>query len=143
MSKTDPASRRTDFYKSEPKSKQKYATDLGCKSNLKDNLKVSYDTTLVDKFASRISFENDDQLRNKKKFRFCDKKRQQEATRKTYFSQFGSDEFSSQFDYLRNNLCIKTCIANQKVVKLQMTKITFRNYTPKILSQEVNIGMWI
>lgn len=50
----------------------------------------------------------------------------------------------AQNDYLRNNLQIKTCVCgNLEILKFQTKKVSFRNYTPKILNQEVNMGMWM
>lgn len=143
MSKCDVATKRTYADKNNPKPKEKYKTDLLSRARVKENLKVSYNTTPVDKFSARNLYENDNQLRNKNNLRYGDQKRQREATYKTYFPQFENEEHISQFDYLRNNLYIKTCLGNCDVLKCQMKKITFRNYTPKILNQEVNMGMWI
>lgn len=50
----------------------------------------------------------------------------------------------NHFEYLKNNLHIKTCIwGNKQVLEFQVKKISFREYTPKILDQEINMGMWI
>lgn len=143
MSKCNVATKRTQSDKSDQKSKEKYKTDLIARARAKENLKASYNTTPGDKFCSRNFYEIDNQLRNKNNLRYGDKRRQLEATYKTYFPQFENEEHISQFDYLRNNLCIKSCIGTRDVLKFQMKKITFRNYTPKILNQEVNMGMWI
>ncbi|RZC35276.1 hypothetical protein BDFB_013496 [Asbolus verrucosus] len=50
----------------------------------------------------------------------------------------------AQFDYLKNNLHIKFCICgSRELLKFQTAKLSFRNYTPKILDQEINMGMWM
>ncbi|KAJ3620553.1 hypothetical protein MTP99_004492 [Tenebrio molitor] len=50
----------------------------------------------------------------------------------------------AQHDYLRNNLHIKSCVCgNREILRCQTKKISFRNYTPKILNQEINMGMWM
>lgn len=51
----------------------------------------------------------------------------------------------SQFDYIRNNLQIKSCLgANRNIFTFHSKKnLTIRNYTPKILNQEINMGLWM
>ena len=47
-------------------------------------------------------------------------------------------------DYLRNNLHIKFCVCGSREVStFPNKKVSFRNYTPKILNQEINMGMWM
>ncbi|KAL3271323.1 hypothetical protein HHI36_021811, partial [Cryptolaemus montrouzieri] len=50
----------------------------------------------------------------------------------------------SQFDYIKHNLFIKSCVGSEfELWQFQAKKKSFRNYTPKILDQEANMGMWI
>ncbi|KAK9871984.1 hypothetical protein WA026_015229 [Henosepilachna vigintioctopunctata] len=50
----------------------------------------------------------------------------------------------TQFDYIKHNLLIKSCVCSEsKLWQIQPKKKSFRNYTPKILDQEVNMGMWM
>lgn len=146
MSKVDASSKKSHTRKNELKTKQKFNTEQISRPNEKDHFRSSYNTTPAGN-QKNSSYENGNQLRNKKNLRFSDKKgQQQQVVCKTYFPHFGGEdceEFISQFDYLRNNLCIKTGIGNHQVLKFQMKKVTLRNYTPKTLNQEVNMGMWI
>lgn len=51
---------------------------------------------------------------------------------------------TNHFDYLKHNLFIKSRVGTDCAEwQFQQQKISFRNYTPKILNQEVNMGMWI
>ncbi|KAH1018844.1 hypothetical protein HUJ05_006535 [Dendroctonus ponderosae] len=43
--------------------------------------------------------------------------------------------------YLKHNLYIKSAVETQNLLGLQTKNVTFRNYTPKSLSQEVNMGI--
>ncbi|XP_076256308.1 uncharacterized protein LOC143193801 [Rhynchophorus ferrugineus] len=54
-----------------------------------------------------------------------------------------SEPDCSQFQYLRHNLYIKSAVEKQNDFNFQKKKVSFRNYTPKILRQEVNMGMWM
>lgn len=42
---------------------------------------------------------------------------------------------SAKSDYIKRHLYIKCCVNRNKV--------TIRNYTPKVISQEINMGMWM
>lgn len=149
MSKLDASTKKKIYtHKGDKKLKQKYNTDLIFRPK-ENSSKLSHNTTPTAAQVAYTSHEKDNnQLRNKKNLRFSDKKAQQPTANgndepKTYFPQFGCEEYISRFDYLRNNLCFKTGIAKREVPKFQMKKVTLRNYTPKILNQEVNMGMWI
>lgn len=49
-----------------------------------------------------------------------------------------------QYDYIRNNLYIKSAVDREKtILKFQLKKVSIRNYTPKTINQEINMGMWI
>lgn len=51
---------------------------------------------------------------------------------------------NNQFDYLKKNLFIKSRVDTEcELWQFQQRKVSFRNYTPKILNQEVNMGMWM
>lgn len=43
----------------------------------------------------------------------------------------------AQYEYIRNHLYIKTGIQGGK------KKSSFRNYIPKVINQEINMGMWM
>lgn len=43
---------------------------------------------------------------------------------------------SSKSDYIKRHLYFKCCVNRN-------SKVTIRNYTPKIISQEINMGMWM
>lgn len=48
------------------------------------------------------------------------------------------------FEFSTKNLHIKSCACgNREIFIIQSKKPTFRNYKPKILSQEVSMGMWM
>lgn len=151
MSKPDASSKKKKYTPpSDQKPNTNHSKDLKS-HNERTNPRSLYTTTPGAPQLPSSTYQNaNNQLRNKKNLRFSDKKRHRqtaggfEEPKKTYFPQFGCEEYiPSRFDYLRNNLCIKTGIANQEALKFQMKKITLRNYTPKILNQEVNMGMWI
>lgn len=47
-------------------------------------------------------------------------------------------------DYMRNHLFIKSCLDQERtLIRSAPKKISIRNYTPKILGQEINMGMWM
>ncbi|KAK5638303.1 hypothetical protein RI129_012598 [Pyrocoelia pectoralis] len=51
---------------------------------------------------------------------------------------------NSQHDYIKQHLYIKCCVDKEKAPwKFQAQKISFRNYTPKTINQEMNMGMWM
>lgn len=52
---------------------------------------------------------------------------------------------TTQNDYIKRHLYIKSCVDNeQSVWKFQpQQKVSIRNYTPKAINQEMNMGMWI
>ncbi|KAL1502396.1 hypothetical protein ABEB36_007542 [Hypothenemus hampei] len=84
----------------------------------------SYNTTPIDKYTSRYP--------------------KQESCQKFKRSKSEHDCSINNYEYyLKHNLYIKSAVGNTNVLNYQMKKVSFRNYTPKILSQEVNMGMWI
>lgn len=96
----------------EIKFKEKYKTEFIIRNRTTDNsIYNNYNTTPTDKFTSR----NQPYLQYKNPV--------------------------DQYNYLRNNLIIKSGVENQD--SRYPKKISIRNYTPKILNQEINMGMWI
>ncbi|KAJ8958489.1 hypothetical protein NQ318_002283 [Aromia moschata] len=121
MGTTDPGPKRCKDPSDDPNIKNGYNTEFIVRSKGKiDVPRQVYDTTPGDRLSSKVA---------------ADKQRQLDDARRHCCI--------SQFDYLRNNLRIKSCVGNREVFRFQMKKITIRNYTPKILRQEVNMGMWI
>ncbi|EFA05529.1 hypothetical protein TcasGA2_TC015716 [Tribolium castaneum] len=67
----------------------------------------------------------------------------EKKTRENFYNTTPNEKHA-QNDYLKNNLHIKTCVCgSREILKFQSKKTNFRNYTPKILNQEVNMGMWM
>ncbi|XP_066258155.1 uncharacterized protein [Euwallacea similis] len=97
--------------------------DLCWKSKKKEDI-VRYNTTPADKFTTKHP------LQDCPKIRRC----------QSEHNHSSSDQYEH---YLRHNLYIKSAIENQNLLNSQIKKNSIRNYTPKILSQEVNLGMWI
>lgn len=54
--------------------------------------------------------------------------------------QPGIDE---QKEYLRKNLLIKCCVDKERTIPLQTKKVSIRDYKPKVITQEIDMGMWI
>lgn len=131
MSKSICFKNKTHSETKEHVSNEKFNTDLFSRSKSTENFKAFYYSTPSDKF------------KNKKILRFCDKHTQREPSFQVCFQKLKHESCIPQFEYLRNNLCIKTRIGTQDGLQFQMKKISFRNYTPKILNQEMNMGMWI
>lgn len=47
-------------------------------------------------------------------------------------------------DYMKHHLLIKSCLDKERsLLRTGVKKISIRNYTPKILGQEINMGMWM
>lgn len=48
-------------------------------------------------------------------------------------------------DYMKHHLLIKSCLDKERSLLRTgpIKKISIRNYTPKILGQEINMGMWM
>lgn len=162
MSKPIPVPRKQRYIKNEKKVKDKYKTDL-IRPKKKEILQPIYNTTPSDRYSSKYN------CCYKEKYSLNDSKliydngkcisakgtcvsnkhhnsgetskgtsEKNKAFEKNYWSCY------SQCDYLRNNLCIKSCIGKHpEELKFQMRNANFRNYTPKILNQEINLGMWI
>lgn len=51
----------------------------------------------------------------------------------------------SQNDYMKRHLYIKSCVDNETSApwRFQAQKVSIRNYTPKAINQELNMGMWM
>ncbi|XP_019769848.2 uncharacterized protein LOC109544221 [Dendroctonus ponderosae] len=100
----------------------KYWTDLILRPH-RNEIIAGYNTTPGEKFAIRYPPYN-----------------WQRFTR----SRSENDCSIPQYEYyLKHNLYIKSAVETQNLLGLQTKNVTFRNYTPKSLSQEVNMGMWI
>lgn len=69
------------------------------------------------------------QLKNKYPTEFKQRERYPVQPFNTQFKQ------QSKSDYIRRHLYIKCCV--------NRNKLTIRNYTPKVISQEINMGMWM
>lgn len=51
---------------------------------------------------------------------------------------------TSQNDYMKRHLYVKSCVdKEQSEWKFQEQKVSIRNYTPKVINQEINMGMWM
>lgn len=122
MSKLEARQRKQSF------GPNKFKTDLIVRTKTKEHAPPSYNTTPGDKYTCRHHEE-----RAEKSVHFTDRE----------FVVERREVHSAQYDYIKNNLCIKSCIGDREVLRFQMKKVSFRNYTPKILNQEVNMGMWI
>lgn len=97
-----------------------YWTEIAFRN--KNDIVTRFSTTPSDRFVSRYRQDN------------CHK-----FTR----SKSEHDCSIAHNEYLRHNLYIKSAVEKQNALSFQLKKVSFRNYTPKILSQEVNMGMWI
>lgn len=85
------------------------------------------------------------------------KKKQEKSTHPSKFQTSKSEpelpsnkqrknaEFSrSHADYLKRNLYIKSALDKEScLLRFQAKKLSIRNYIPKIINQELNMGMWI
>ncbi|XP_018569558.1 uncharacterized protein LOC108909651 isoform X2 [Anoplophora glabripennis] len=120
MGRSDPRPDRQKDPSDDDKIKDKYKTELIIRPRCKEVIKQAYNTTPV----AKNSPKNQDK-----------KKDDHTSDRRT--------DDSPQFEYIKKNLCIKTCIGNGEVLRFQVKKVTIRNYTPKILNQEINMGMWM
>lgn len=50
----------------------------------------------------------------------------------------------SQSEYMKRHLYIKTGVDHERsVLRYQLKKVSIRNYTPKAINQDINMGMWI
>lgn len=101
------------------RTKDKYKTELIIRPKNKEITRQICNTTPADKYSPKQH----------------PKRKDEHADRRT--------DSSPQFEYIKKNLCIKTCIGNGEVLRFQVKKVTIRNYTPKILNQEINMGMWM
>lgn len=53
------------------------------------------------------------------------------------------DSKDTQKEYIKHNLFIKCRIDAKRPLQQGMKKPSIRDYTPKILKQEINLNMWI
>ncbi|CAH2009399.1 unnamed protein product [Acanthoscelides obtectus] len=115
----------------EEKHKEKFKSEPYLRSKVKEI--PAYNTTPGDKYYCRHVC-CDKEKKPEKKVSFRDRRKDSLVEEAFY---------SAQFEYIRNNLCIKFCIGNRDLFRFQRKKVSIRNYTPKSLNQEVNLGMWI
>lgn len=117
MGRSDPGpNKHRDLSHGDDRIKDKYKTELIVRPKNKEAIRQAYNTTPADKYTPK---------------KHPDKKKEE------------TTDHSPQFEYIKKNLCVKTCIGNGEVLRFQVKKVTIRNYTPKILNQEINMGMWM
>lgn len=150
MNKPDPGQKKSKYPNAE--SRIKYKTDIIVRPKLKELFTPLYNTTPVEKYSWRPSSDKKSEPNYYFKIAEHHKNQISFGKNKSEADWKNSDESQnhyhqssskSQFEYINNNLCIKSCIGNREVLRFQMKKVSFRNYTPKILNQEINMGMWI
>lgn len=110
--------------------KDKYHTDHIKKRPLDIKLKQKYSTTPLDKFTSRDLHWQP----------------QEETDPAVTWTNWIKDKevfVHAQRDYMKRHLFIKSCIDRDLALKFQAKKTNLRNYTPKAIDQEVNLGMWM
>lgn len=109
--------------------RDKYHTDHLKKRPLDIKLKQKYSTAPLDKFTSRdlhLPSQNPDP--------------------EVCWTRWSKDKdvfAHAQKDYMKRHLFIKSCIDRDRGLKFQVKKANLRNYTPKVIDQEVNLGMWM